>query len=101
MAWIRTAISLISFGFTLYKFFQLDLNGRGPENRIFDVRPFATVMIVIGLLALLMATMQHRQDLRILQAEYPTVFPRSLARLLAILISFLGVLALALVALRR
>ena len=28
MAWIRTATSLITFGFSVYKFFQLDIRDR-------------------------------------------------------------------------
>jgi uncharacterized membrane protein YidH (DUF202 family) len=30
MAWVRTVASLISFGFTIYKFFELELRG-GPS----------------------------------------------------------------------
>ena len=32
MAWVRTATSLISFGFTIYKFFQLELKGQPPMS---------------------------------------------------------------------
>lgn len=28
MSWIRTATTLITFGFTLYKFFQIELAGK-------------------------------------------------------------------------
>ncbi len=28
LAWIRTATSLITFGFTVYKFFQIELQGK-------------------------------------------------------------------------
>ena len=31
LAWVRTAASLISFGFTIYKFFQLEVN-RAPAS---------------------------------------------------------------------
>ena len=61
---------------------------------------FAMLMIIIGLLSLLMATVEHRRDLRALKAQYPDI-PRSLARLLAALISILGILALVAVILRR
>jgi uncharacterized membrane protein YidH (DUF202 family) len=33
MAWIRTATSLITFGFGVYKFFQLELRVAGRENQ--------------------------------------------------------------------
>ena len=33
MAWIRTAASLISFGFTIYKFFDFELKGQTTASR--------------------------------------------------------------------
>ncbi len=94
MAWIRTATSLITFGFTIYKFFQIELAREGPRtNRLIGPRQFALLMIVIGLVSLLMATLEHRRDLKALNAEYPGG-RRSLARVLAALISILGLLAL-------
>ncbi len=30
MAWVQTAVSLISFGFTIYKFFHFELQNRPP-----------------------------------------------------------------------
>jgi hypothetical protein len=46
-------------------------------------------MIAIGLVTLLIATLEHRRDLNALKAEYPQI-PRSLARILAALVSILG-----------
>jgi putative membrane protein len=100
MAWVRTAISLITFGFTIYKFFQLERDGGLRRHGVIGPTEFAMMMIIIGLLSLLMATVEHRRDLRALKAEYPDI-PRSLARLLAALISMLGILALVAVILRR
>jgi uncharacterized membrane protein YidH (DUF202 family) len=34
MAWIRTAASLISFGFTIYKFFQFEIKGASPASTL-------------------------------------------------------------------
>jgi putative membrane protein len=100
MAWVRTAISLITFGFTIYKFFQIEGAG-GKQDRVVSATQFSVLMIVIGLVSLLMATLQHRRDLNSLKAEYPVQVPRSLARVLAALISVLGILALVAVVLRR
>ncbi len=50
-------------------------------------------MIGIGLAALVLATTQHRRDMKTLRAHYPQV-PYSLAAVLAVLVSFLGVLGL-------
>lgn len=99
MAWVRTAISLISFGFTIYKFFQIERAGK--QDRGFSATGFSVLMIVFGLVSLLMATLQHRRELNALRAEYPEIPPRSLARVLAALISVLGILALTTVVLRR
>jgi uncharacterized membrane protein YidH (DUF202 family) len=41
MAWIRTATSLITFGFTIYKFFQLEGLGRAQQGRFIGARGFA------------------------------------------------------------
>src|SRR5215475_6884997 len=87
MAWVRTATSLISFGFTIYKFFQY-LHQEGAEARppqILGVRHFALLMIVIGLASLVVATIQHRQSLKAMRAEYHDI-PYSLAMIIATLI---------------
>ena len=95
MAWIRTATSLITFGFTIYKFFQIELSrgGLSRSDRLIGPTEFALLMIVIGLVSLLLATLEHRRDLNALNAEY-LGGRRSLARVLAALISLLGLLAL-------
>lgn len=99
MAWVRTAISLISFGFTIYKFFQIE--GADKQDGVTSATEFSVLMIVFGLVSLLMATLEHRRDLNALRAEYPKIPPRSLAWVLAALISLLGILALVTVLLRR
>ena len=98
MAWVRTAIPLISFGLTIYKFFQIE--GAGKQDHAISATEFSVLMIVFGLVSLLMATLEHRRDLNALRAEYPKIPPRSLARVLAASISLLGILALVTVLLR-
>src|SRR3982751_1059271 len=62
MSWIRTATSLITFGFSLYKFFQIE--GAGvQQDRLVSATMFSALMIVIGLVSLTMATLQHRREL--------------------------------------
>jgi putative membrane protein len=101
MAWIRTATSLITFGFTIYKFFQIELaRGGAKSDRLIGPTQFALAMIVIGLVSLLMATLEHRRDLKALNEEYPGG-RRSLARVFAALISLLGLLALLMVLFRQ
>lgn len=101
MAWVRTATSLISFGFTIYKFFQYLQQQQGirHEGR-FGPRQYGTLMIVIGILALVFATLQHRRDMKALRVHYPEV-PYSMVTVLAGLISILGVFALLAVVFRQ
>ena len=94
MAWVRTATSLITFGFTIYKFFQLEMAvQRVRPQQLIGAREFAILMIVIGLIALMVSTIQHWQSRRNLKKQYTEV-PRSLAALVAGLISLLGILGL-------
>lgn len=101
LAWVRTATSLISFGFTIYKFFQyLQEKGQAREGRILGPREFALVMIGTGLIALLLATVQHRLDIQRMRALYPEV-PYSLATVLAGLMSILGIIAFVAIVFRQ
>jgi putative membrane protein len=100
MSWIRTATSLITFGFSIYKFFQIEAPNRERQNRLIGPRDFALILVSIGLLSLILATIEHRQNLRALGALYAGK-QRSLAVLVAALISILGILALVAMILRQ
>jgi putative membrane protein len=94
MAWVRTATSLISFGFTIFKFFQFLREGEATVTQgMIGVRGFAVLMIGIGLTALLLAATDHRRHRHLLQEEYGPM-PLSLAGVVAGLIGVLGVLGL-------
>ena len=99
MAWIRTATSLITFGFTVYKFFQLEAPER-PRDRLLGPRQFGMILISIGLLALALATLEHRQNIRSLDQAYLAT-KRSLAALVSALIAVLGVIGLLVVLFRQ
>jgi putative membrane protein len=90
MSWIRTATSLITFGFSIYKFFQLETPAR--PHRLIGPREFALALVSIGLLSLLLATLENRENIRALGAQYAGK-QRSLAVVVAALISLLGVVA--------
>lgn len=71
MAWIRTALSMIGFGFTIYKFFQYlpaEL-AAGTVKRPQAPRNLALTLIALGTLALVAATLQHRLSLNELGAS--------------------------------
>ena len=95
MSWVRTATSLITFGFSIYKFFQLELGAsvRPRIPQVLGAREFAMIMIAIGLVALILATIQnwqYRQQLR----KHHLKIPLSLSSVVGALISFLGLLAM-------
>jgi len=100
MAWIRTSASLISFGFTIYKFFQfMRESGRAhaPETML-GPTVFACVMIVTGITSLVLAWSQHHLQMKAMRGQFGKM-PYSLAGVIAALIGGLGLLALLLVAL--
>ena len=95
MSWVRTGTSLITFGFSIYKFFQLELGApaRPRIPQFIGAREFAMIMIAIGLVALVLATIQNWQYRQHLRKQHLRV-PLSLSSVVGALISFLGVLAM-------
>jgi putative membrane protein len=94
MAWVRTAASMISFGFTIYKFFQFEEGRDSPAtHRLPTPRDFALIMVSIGLVSLLLATIGHRRDIRDL-ALGGGVKRYSQAELVAGIVSVFGLLVL-------
>ena len=101
MAWIRTSASLISFGFTIYKFFQyLRDKGELVEGRFFGPREFGMSMIGIAMTALVLATFVNRREMKTLRKRYAYV-PYSLATVVAGLVGILGVVTFLAVFLRE
>ena len=96
MAWVRTATSLISFGFTIYKFFQYLRENQPAVSSagLIGPRELGLIMIALGVGSLLMATLAHRRDMQTLRAQYGVLVPMSLATVTATLIGGLGVLLL-------
>ena len=96
MAWIRTAVSLIGFGFTLAKVFQAlaDSNVliRGPAGMVWTAEGVGITMIALGSFALVVAVFDHRRELRLLHAAgLERRF--SLTTVVASVLAILGVMA--------
>jgi putative membrane protein len=100
MSWIRTASSLITFGFSIYKFFQIEVPGTPRQSYLIGPREFAFILVILGLASLPLAILEYRQSIRMLGARYP-VKRHSLAVTVATLISILGILALLLMIFRE
>lgn len=100
MAWTRTSLSLISFGFTIYKFLQYvrqedaarQVRAEGPRN-------LGMAMIAMGVVFLLLACAQFWRETRKLQPAR-RLGPWRLSMFLALTLALLGLLALASIAFR-
>jgi putative membrane protein len=103
MAWVRTSTSLISFGFTIYKFFQYLRESRPPHETLIGPRGVGLIMIALGVGALVLATLEYRRETQALYQQFSTFspFPRSLAAGVAATVCGLGILGFVLVALHQ
>jgi len=105
MAWVRTSTSMISFGFTIYKFFQFVQDDRSAQHaeRLLEPRGVALVMILIGVGGLVLATIDYRHQMDVLRRDYEAYGPLhgSIALAVATMVAGLGVLGFALVFLRQ
>ena len=92
MAWVRTALSLISFGFTIYKFLQA-MQAQSPVigDQPHAPRVVALTLIGIGTVALVAACFQYQNHLKRLFPDEPRSF-RDLAFLVACSLGLLGIL---------
>lgn len=96
MAWIRTALAMISFGFAIEQFFTTTQRAN-PEILGIDVRGAQIVglsLVIVGTLAMLAAIFQHFSLLK--KVELETGRPRqywSIAVFVAIAIVVIGLAA--------
>jgi putative membrane protein len=93
MAWVRTALSMIGFGFTIFKFFQYlsnqlaagEIRPRAPRNLTLS-------LIALGALALTLATWQHWNFLKELRVPQKRKV-RSISFVIAIGVILIGIIA--------
>jgi putative membrane protein len=91
MAWIRTSLAMLSFGYTIYKILQ-ELQDAGklmPEDS--TPRNAGVVLSVAGTAALIMGIVEYRGTLMLLR-QYITSWRVRPALIMAILMSMAGVL---------
>ena len=97
MAWVRTALSMIGFGFTLGKLLQTLAEHnriiRGPAGKIWTAEGVCIALISLGTLSLLAAIFDHRRRVKLLcVAGFSQWF--SLSVIVAAALVVLGVMAL-------
>ncbi|HME38646.1 MAG TPA: DUF202 domain-containing protein [Steroidobacteraceae bacterium] len=68
MAWVRTSVALIGFGFTIVQFFQRlqGMEGVAPAVRPQAPRTLGLALIGTGILALLISAWQYRSGVKYL-----------------------------------
>ncbi|MHA3771799.1 YidH family protein [Verrucomicrobiota bacterium sgz303538] len=99
LGWIRTAVSLITFGFSIHQFFRIARAGAVESEHRIGPREFGLLMIAIGLVSLLMATLENRRDIKALKAQYPDLHDSS-EPVLSLLVAILGIAAVLVILLR-
>ena len=92
MAWVRTSLSMISFGFTIYKFLQvIDEQSTVPIVRPNAPRNVGLVLTGLGTLVVTVACIQHWSYVKSLRTDQPYK-PWDLSFVVACMIAILGVL---------
>lgn len=91
MAWIRTALSMIGFGFTIYKFFQYlpEEIAAGNVRRPQAPRNLGMSLIILGTLALTAAAWQHLSFLKRIGASRAR-YMRSISFVVAVAVILIG-----------
>ena len=97
MAWIRTAISLIAFGFAIaksYEYIEMEYTGR-IIDQIHAPLWFGMSFIVLGLLCILGGVIQHVKLVKQIQSgQFTYGEPRPLAKVIALILLIIGIFAL-------
>ena len=96
MAWIRTSVSMISFGFTIYKFFMYlrESDVLSPQLPLYGPRNLGLGLVGLGTILLMLAILEHFLYQRSLSKLTGQPFRLSTALVASLIITLLGLLAL-------
>lgn len=97
MAWIRTCLSLISFGFGLDKIVSAirSTNSHGIGHQSWSVQLISYAFVGTGVVAMAAATRVHRKNLkRLSRQEFTYQEEPSLAAATAVMITLIGIVAI-------
>lgn len=91
LAWIRASLTLITIGVGAYEYFHNRIElGKAPLLKLFSGRELGVFLVLISLIALLLATIQHKNNMSDLKQQYEG-FRFSVSSLLTYMILFLAV----------
>jgi putative membrane protein len=93
LAWVQAGLAFITFGFTIAKAFQFLHETKGEQAPLLGARTVGILMVAIGLVALALASAQHRQAMAAIRRQCPGL-PISHAGVLSVLLAGLGIVAL-------
>ena len=102
MAWIRTCLSLISFGFGLDRIIGAINASRfeGSDHTGLSVRLVSIGFVLVGILAMAAATRQHLRTLRLIRRDdFVYVDQRSITVFTAVSLTIIGIIAFVLLVL--
>ena len=92
MAWIRTSISLIGLGFTIAKLQDFAESVGSRLDPVASMKIFGFTFVVLGVLALIAAIVQHRMILKAIErGDYTYMGKRPLAVVVALVLIGVGV----------
>ena len=105
MSIMRTALSLIGFGFTIFQFFRYLRENTGAPLRTQAPRNFGATLVALGIAMLVLGIWQHVAFMRFLRAERAALasqrlvhgeepFAYSTTLILAILLLIVGFVAI-------
>ncbi len=98
LAWIRTALTLASFGFGMVAFFRSFQEQAASERTIrlhHDAVRIGTALCLLGIITLLLVSLSHGLTLRRLRRGEPPVLSRfPLSILMALLAAVIGLAGL-------
>lgn len=98
MAWIRTCLSLISFGFGIDQIVAAIEQSQGTvaSYTVSISRTIGLLFIALGTVALLLASIEHRRELRLIQRDdYVYTSRRSLGLMVSTALMLIGLFAFA------
>lgn len=94
LAWIRTSLSLITFGFAIYKVVQVF--GTQRSQHVFTAI-ISLCFILLGIYAVVAATLRHTRELKALERDDYSYRPSGLGTSVSIALACIGLMALVII----